>query len=97
MAIKLDVSSTFLSAMEVGRKTIPLEYVEKICNIYNLTEEEKNELEDSINETNKRVSIELEAMNESQKDVSLIFARKIKNADSELLEKLKKVLLEDED
>lgn len=97
MAVKLGVSSTFLSAMEVGRKNIPNDYIAKIAELYELNEEEIASLEDSINETNKRVSFELEMMSEAQKDVSLIFARKIKTADDKLLEKLRKALLEDED
>ncbi len=96
MAIKLGISATFLSAMEVGRKQIPLEYVEKIKGIYDLTKEQVMELEDSIYETNERLPIELALMNDAQKDVSLMFARKIKTADEKLLEKLKEALLNEE-
>lgn len=96
MAIKLGVSAAFLSAMEVGRKTIPVEYVDKIKGIYVLTQEQEIELENSIHETNERVPIELAAMNEAQKDISLMFARKIKTADEELLRKLKEALLDEE-
>lgn len=95
MAIKLGVSAAFLSAMEVGRKTIPIEYVEKIKKIYNLSDEQQIQLENSIYETNKRVPIELAAMNEAQKDISLMFARKIKTADEKLLNKLKEALLDE--
>lgn len=96
MAIKLGISAAFLSAMEVGRKPIPVEYVDKIKSIYNLTEEQEVELENSIHETNERVPIELTAMSEAQKDISLMFARKIKTADEELLRKLKEALLDEE-
>lgn len=96
MALKLGVSAAFLSAMEVGRKSIPIEYVDKIKSIYDLTEEEKIELENSIYETNERVSLELSNMCEAQKDVSMLFARKIKNADSDLLKKLKEALSDEE-
>lgn len=96
MAIKLGISAAFLSAMEVGRKPIPVEYIEKMKSIYNLTEEQEVELENSIYETNERVPIELAAMNEAQKDISLMFARKIKTADEELLRKLKEALLDEE-
>ena len=95
MAIKLGVSAAFLSAMEVGRKPIPIEYAEKIKKIYNLSEKQKIELEDSIYETNKRVPIELASMSEAQKDISLMFARKIKSADEELLRKLREALLDE--
>lgn len=58
-------------------------------------EELEVELENSIYETNERVPIELAAMNEAQKDVSLMFARKIKTADEDLLRKLKEALLDE--
>ena len=41
------------------------------------------------------VKSELAAMNEAQKDVSLMFARKIKTADEDLLRKLKEALLDE--
>lgn len=96
MAQKLDISAAFLSAMEVGRKLVPVEYIEKVKQIYNLTSEQEAELENSIYETNNRVHIELSLMNDAQKDVSLLFARKIKNADEDLLERLKEVLIDEE-
>ena len=54
------------------------------------------ELEDSIYETNERLPIELALMNDAQKDVSLMFARRIKTADENLLRKLKEALLDEE-
>ena len=95
MAKKMDISAAFLSAMEVGRKNIPLNYAEKISDIYNLTENEKSELLEVIQETNEKVSLELSKMNESQKEITLLFARKIRNADKDLIEKLREVLEND--
>ena len=94
MAERLDISATFLSAMEVGRKAIPIEYAKKIKEIYNLDEDEYARLYDSIVETNKRVDIEIDKMNEAQKEVSMVFARRIENADPELVEKLRQILEE---
>ena len=62
MAKKLNVSAPFLSSMEVCRKVIPIDYIDKIRDLYNLSKEEVEKLEDSINETNNKVSIELEKM-----------------------------------
>ena len=97
MAIRLGKSAAFLSAMEVGRKTIPLEYVDIISKSYNLNENEVSNLEDCINITNSKVSIELEKMSEAQKDISLMFARRIKNADENLLSKLREALENEKD
>ena len=97
MASKLGITPSFLSDMEVGRKTIPLEYLNKISELYNLSDDEVIEFENSIYETNEKVSIELDIMNEAQRDISLLFARKIKTADDKLLEKLREALLNEED
>ena len=93
MAKKLEISPSFLSAMEVGRKTIPMDYVNKIKNVYSLNEEMYKELYESVIITNKHVDIEIEKMNEAQKETTMIFARKIENADPELIDKLRKALL----
>lgn len=94
MADKLDISAAFLSAMEVGRKFVPMEYAKKINEVYHLSEEQYIELYEAIVETNQHVDIEIAKMNEAQKEISMTFARKIENADPELLEKLRKVLEE---
>ena len=96
-ATKLEITAPFLSAMEVGRRPIPIHYVEKIKNIYQLNDADYVELYNSVAETNKRVDLEIEKMNEAQREVSMTFARKIENADSELVEKLRKVLMESDD
>ena len=92
MAKKLNISASFLSAMEVGKKAIPLEYIDRISQLYLLDSKETDILSDSINETNNNLSINLDAMNNNQKQLTLIFARKIKTADKDLIEKLKKAL-----
>lgn len=93
---KLDISLPYLSAMEVGRKLVPIEIVQKIKELYNLTEVEYNTLYMAMLDSNNKVDIELSKMNEAQREVSMVFARKIENADSELIEKLRKVLMDDD-
>lgn len=96
MAKRLNISAAFLSAIELGKKTIPLEYADKITEEYNLTKEFHDRIVDAISEANNKIKLGLEDLNDEQKDVALLFARKINNADPELLEKLRKALGEDE-
>lgn len=93
-ASKLEITPTFLSAMEVGRKSIPSYYPLKIKNLYNLSESDYIDLYNATIETNKHVDIEIEKMTEAQKETTMVFARKIENADPELIEKLRLVLLD---
>ena len=94
LAGKLEISSPYLSSMEVGRRTIPIEVIEKIKNLYSLSEEEYDELYEATLDTNNHVDLELSKMNEAQREVSMVFARRIENADPELIEKLRKALEE---
>ncbi len=94
LAVKLEVSAAFLSAMEVGKKKIPLEYVDKICDIYNLDYATKLKLEDAANVTNHKVVLDLSGLDKEQTEASLAFARKIKTADPELVKKLLDALAE---
>ncbi len=96
MAQKLNVSTSFLSAVEVGKKNIPAKWVEDISNIYNLSAQETNELQNAFDITQQKVSLSLESMDEAHQNVSLMFARSIKNIDPNTLDKLKKLLEEEE-
>lgn len=92
---KIDISLPYLSAMEVGRKIVTLEVVKRIKEVYNLNEKEYDDLYMAMLDSNNKVDIELSKMNEAQREVSRVFARKIENADPELVEKLRKVLIEE--
>ena len=92
MASRMGISAAFLSSMEVGRKRIPIEYAKTIKEAYNLSEEEYALLYSAIMETNNKVEIEINNMSEPQKELSMVFARKIESADPELIEKLREVL-----
>ena len=94
---KLEISLPYLSAMEVGRKQVPIEIVKKIKELYNLSEDEYNELYMAMLDSNNKVDLELSKMDEAQREVSMVFARKIENADPELVEKLRKVLMDSDD
>lgn len=96
-ATKLGITAAFLSSMEVGRKSIPNYYPQKIKKIYNLAEEDYIELYNAMAETNKHVTIEVDTMNEAQKEITLVFARQINSANSKLIEKLKKALEEEDE
>ena len=94
---KLNISLPFLSSLEIGRRKVTIDVINKIRDLYCLNEKEYNELYIAMLDSNDKVSIELSKMNEAQREVSLAFARKIENADPQLLEKLRKVLVEIDD
>lgn len=57
MASALNVSPSFLSAVESGLKPIPEEYIDQIASMFVLSEEETKELARTVYETNGFVII----------------------------------------
>ena len=85
MANKLNVKSSYLSSVEVGRKSIPESWKKEIAKIYELNEEETKELEKSIEESVRQIKINMQDRSENDRQFLLAFARKLD--DLELFEK----------
>lgn len=75
MALKLKVSPSFLSAVEIGKKKIPAGFIERIATLYNLPEEERGALEDIEKDSVPSVKINLLGSGSTQRKVALTFAR----------------------
>ena len=69
MANLMSCSISFLSAMECGSKTIPLDIADRVAKVYNLNEEEIKDLRNKIDLSNNRIQISLDEMSEEKKDV----------------------------
>ncbi|MEG2342446.1 MAG: helix-turn-helix transcriptional regulator [Bacilli bacterium] len=92
MAEHLKVSSSFLSAVEVGKKAVPKDWVEKISLIYSLNIKEQDELKNCIDKDSGKVIINIENMETEKRDVLMLFARTINTADQKTLAELKEML-----
>ena len=95
MADKLGVTSSFLSAVENGKKKIPNGWVEKISSLYALTDEKVIELQDAASETNECVEIGLTNLSFQQRELAFSFARKLNGFDEKELQELWQILKED--
>ena len=51
MAAKLDISVSFLSAVENGKKHMPASWNKQICDLYDLTESQCSEFTNAVAET----------------------------------------------
>lgn len=96
MADKLNVTSSFLSAVENGKKKIPAEWTDKIINLYALSDEKIIELQNSVSETNECVEIGLANLNFRQRELAFSFARKLNGFNDIEMKKLWDILKEDE-
>ena len=92
MANKLGVSPSYLSSVEVGRKSIPEEWKKIIPELYELNAEEVIELEKCIDDSVRQIKISMDGRNESDRMFLLAFARKLDDLDLLEKEKILKIL-----
>ncbi|MCR4664886.1 MAG: helix-turn-helix domain-containing protein [Paludibacteraceae bacterium] len=92
MAEKLNVSMSFLSSVENGKKNMPSDWVDKIPSLYKLTDTQKKELDAAIAESENGIGIKFNGLSEDDKRLSVAFARKIKNLDSKEQQILQQIL-----
>ena len=97
MAMALDVPSSYLSAIEMGHKSVTKDIVEKILNKYTFTQEEKKQLEKSVEESVLSIKIDLRDINSKKRTAALSFARKFVNLDSNQVDKILSFLNDEDD
>ena len=91
MASKLEVSSAYLSSIELGKKNVPESLIDKLLETYSLSEDQKNEFRRDAELSVNQVKLNLVGTNDLQRDVVLAFARNYKDKTPEELEKLKQL------
>ena len=67
MAEKLKVTSSFLSAVENGKKNIPEDWVSRISVLYSLPADKQVELQNAYSETKQCIEIVLNGLNNQSK------------------------------
>lgn len=77
MSGKLGVAMSFLSAVENGKKSMPTEWVQRIPELYGLTDVQKAELDTAVAESEKGISVKFGELPEESRKLSVAFARKI--------------------
>ena len=92
MAKKLGVKLPYLSAVENGKRNVPLEWIEKISVLYNLTGDERRELEEAVEESKTQYKLITENAGVIQRQAALQFARSFDNMDDETAAKILELL-----
>jgi transcriptional regulator with XRE-family HTH domain len=81
MAARLEVSPSFLSAVENGKSKVPKDWLDKITKEYEL--DISWPLYAAIAKTNNQISIDLTSVSDEGKDLAVAFARAFGEADAE--------------
>ena len=89
MANKLNVTSSYLSAIENGKRNIPEGWTEKISILYDVS---LDDLKKAAEQSARDIKISLENKNESDRDLVFAFARNFNELNEEEKENLKSIL-----
>ncbi len=92
MAEKLNVTVSYLSAVEIGKRNIPDKWEEEIIRAYHLNLHEIEILKESIIYSKKVFKINVENFEKEEKDLILMLARKVNSLDDREINNLKKIL-----
>ena len=87
MADKLDISASYLSAMETHKRDVPEWCLKKIVELYGLSDHDAESLRDAANEQARVVRIPVEKMSKERKEIVFALVKGM-NID-EILEKCK--------
>ena len=92
MADKLDMSSSYLSSIECGKRKIQPGMTDKIIDIYSLSSGESDDLRKAELMNADVLEVPLENMTSTKQNMAVIFARTFKDIDDETAEKIKNLL-----
>ena len=88
------VSASYISAVELGKRPVPKEWYDLISKHYNLTEEEKCELKQAMDESVNNIKIDLTDTFSKKRELAIAFQRSFDNVDDDLAQKILKMLKE---
>ncbi len=88
----LGVKLSFVSAVENGKRNIPVEWYEKIVKHYELSYDEQMELKNAINESRTQMKINLVDSNNVKRKMALQFQRSFEDIDDETAKKIIDIL-----
>ena len=94
MSNKLNVSSSFLSMLENGKRKLNNDLKEKIIKEYKFNDNEIKEFEKAIILSNDEIKINLEKFNLKQKEIIIQILNSLENLDDNKIKKLNKIIKE---
>lgn len=93
MAKRLEISPAYLSAIESGDRNVTDEIFNKICTVYSLSDEQKEELNKARIQTQGEINVVLgENKTIEGVETAVLFARDFSKLSEEQLAKMKKLL-----
>lgn len=92
MASKLGITSSYLSAIENGKRDMPSKLVRKIGDVYGLSSDMSEKLEEFAGKLKKKVEISTRDASKNKQYTAWAFARQFDDLSDEQIHKIRKIL-----
>ena len=92
MASKLEVTPSYLSAVENGKRNVPQSWGEKLANLYSLNADSAAELHQVVMEAQKAITIDFDEYNKEEITIMMDLAKRLKGLESSDKKKIKAIL-----
>lgn len=92
MATKLEVTVSFLSAVENGKKRMPSSWNKKICDLYQLDDTQRKEFSSAIAETEDSLELDLRGLPIERREFAVSFARRFDGMSALQIKEIQKIL-----
>ncbi|NLC96561.1 MAG: helix-turn-helix transcriptional regulator [Erysipelotrichaceae bacterium] len=97
MAEKLEISPSYLSSIENGKKPITKTLLESIERVYNLNKKRYVELLNAAEITSNEITINTEGISERNVPIALKFARSFNDLSDDAINRINSILKEEEE
>jgi HTH-type transcriptional regulator, competence development regulator len=88
MAQKLNCSTSYISALELGKRRVNQDFRNQLCKTYSLSPKQCAEFDNAISLSQEKIEIGLEGLSQNSKELLLAFARKVETLNEEETSKL---------
>ena len=88
MASKMECSTAFISALELGKRQVTRDFRDRLCKVYELTSDQIAEFDNAIARSRGKVEIALQGLGQTSSDLLFAFARKMQSLDETEASKL---------
>lgn len=92
MAKKLDLSSSYISSIETGKRKVTKNFLKKLKESYDLNDSAFDKFRIAAEESLTSIPLDLSSANDSQKGLALSFAKKFSNLDQDTITRINKLI-----
>ncbi len=92
MAERLGYTSSYLSAIEKGKRPAPVGFTGRLAALYSLSADAERSIAAAADKTVRNVKVDLEATSDVKREAALVFARSFDELDDETSRRILKLL-----